>query len=91
MVTKMAGFDTYMGLKEPYDTIWSNGEKVTVYPNGKVLSRSSGLLIRKPVKPDEFADNKEVLTTPSSKIEKMNSIIAFFVTIMTILGIILKK
>ncbi len=39
-------FNSYMNLQEPYDTVWTDGREVTVYPNGEVVSKVDGRLIR---------------------------------------------
>ena len=36
----------YMGLSQPLETVWADGRKVTVYPNGKVVDESTGSIIR---------------------------------------------
>jgi hypothetical protein len=84
-------FKNYMGLIEPLDTIWENGQKVTVYPNGKVVGKLSGRLIRNPDDIDEGADDKDILNSPNDKIQKLNNFLAFFISILAILGSILRK
>lgn len=36
----------YMGLSEPLDTTWANGRPVTVYPDGRVVYRDDGTVLR---------------------------------------------
>jgi len=37
----------YMGLNSKYETIWSDGRGVTVYPDGTVIENASGEVIRR--------------------------------------------
>ena len=53
-------FGGFMGLTQPLETVWENGKKVMVFPNGKVIDQETGLLIRKGTAINEFEDVKVV-------------------------------
>ena len=37
---------SYMGLPAPFNTVWADGRSVTAYPDGRVVDRNTGRVIR---------------------------------------------
>lgn len=53
-------FGGFMGLTKPYETTWSDGRKVLIFPNGKVVDISTGLLVRQGTDINDFEDVQTV-------------------------------
>ena len=76
----------YMGLTRPYETIWQNGRKVLIYPNGKIVDQLSGLMVRKGEGYNEFENTQDVnITNPISKLTKRDLIISTSAIILSLL------
>ena len=76
----------YMGLTKPYETIWQNGRKVLIYPNGQITDQLSGLVVRKGEGYNEFENTQNVnIVNPISKLTKRDLIISTTAIILSFL------
>ena len=66
---KLGGF---MGLTKPFETVWADGRKVVVFPNGKVTDQATGMLVRRGEGINDFEDipQVEIINSGSSLQDK---------------------
>lgn len=50
----------YLGLAQPYNSTWFDGRNVTVFPNGKVIDRNTGYIVRKGDGIDRYEEPQNV-------------------------------
>jgi len=86
---------TYLGIKQPMDRVWSDGRNVTIYPNGDVIAKETGFMVRQGETQNIFkpADKVEVENLHGqnvlSSVDPNVMLIIGVVGIIAITGIIL--
>lgn len=73
------GFDTYLNLHEPLNSVWFDGRNVTVYPSGKVVDRDTGYVVREGNFHDPHIDVSPVRVVNSSNVSNNNNSLLFFI------------
>jgi len=53
----------YMGLVDPLETVWSDGRKVTVFPDGSVQDKSTGYFIKQ----SENYNQQKIIEAPTNQ------------------------